>query len=257
MASESSDHILSLLLAVLGQAEESSAVNQLLSILKGERPDEVPVERKVYPNITYLNHHAFGISLQLESSPSSAKGSEQVITAIDLYNHAPKAFETGGPAEASKREKKHEYVSFPIYPIRIGTFISSTTTDVKTSDKAPPPPPTGSLNITRSTSGSEFVQALGEPSRKGGGEGPIGRGPAAWMEWTGTLQSLPTASSSVPDTLSERQHYDPEAQDTFGGMAVQIMVELGGPGARGPRRWEADSAGQSVWKVLTFAVPSP
>ncbi|KAE8244251.1 hypothetical protein A4X13_0g6726 [Tilletia indica] len=259
MASHAPDtgaRILSLLLAVLGQAEDSTAIKYLLSFLQEHRQGEFRITRKVYPDITYLNVHALGISFQLEPSASTTKEAERIVTAIDIYNHAPEAFETGAEI-ASKQQKKSDYGPFPTYPVPLATFRPSAT-----STPSSAPSPSGTLGIDPSTSGTDLVRALGEPSRKGGGEGPIGRGPAAWMEWTGVLQIQPsTASSSPTDAVPSSQlqshieHPGESGRATL-DVPIQIMVELGGPGSRGPRRWEADSAGQSVWKVLTLSTPA-
>ncbi|KAK0526705.1 hypothetical protein OC842_005105 [Tilletia horrida] len=238
------------LVAALGQAEDSAAVQALLATaLQHASPtrDARPT-RKAYPDITYLNLHALGFSLQLEARPSGL-----VVAAIDIYNHN---------ADAYDKRERNEYEPFPAYPLRVSSFRPAAaggsgggggggSSASSASASSSPPKPTGSLEVDHKTSGADFVQAWGEPSRKGGGEGPVGRGPAAWMEWTGHA-----IVAAFPVTAAASGHDSAAHSDATRQTPLQIMVELGGPGARGPRRWEADSAGSSVWKVLTLASPT-
>ncbi|XP_006454648.1 hypothetical protein AGABI2DRAFT_189890 [Agaricus bisporus var. bisporus H97] len=69
------------------------------------------------------------------------------------------------------------------------------------------------------TTGKEFVQALGEPDRKGGGTGPSSGSIDIWCEWT----------------------------------KDGIMVEFGGSQAKGPNVWETGK--DAVWKVVTLFRP--
>ncbi|KAL9936909.1 hypothetical protein V8E36_004144 [Tilletia maclaganii] len=208
--------IFALLTAALGEEEHSAALSALIEALApGADAHEIlrSADRKQYPDVTYLNCLSLGISILLESVQSKPFK----VAGIDIYNHAPEA--------AERKATKASYGPFPAYPIRIMNFEAKQGQAI-------------SLELTPATTGVDFVRAFGEPDRKGGGEGPTGRGPAAWLEWTG-MYAKPTGAAG-----------DGPAQ-----TRISIMVELGGEGARGPRRWEAGNADLSVWKVLTIGIP--
>ncbi|TFK56957.1 hypothetical protein OE88DRAFT_1650484 [Heliocybe sulcata] len=73
------------------------------------------------------------------------------------------------------------------------------------------------LEVTSKITGKEFLECLGEPERKGGG-GRAG-GPGIWCEWS--------------------KH--------------GIMVEFGGPEAKGPNAWETGK--DAVWQCITLFQP--
>ena len=76
------------------------------------------------------------------------------------------------------------------------------------------------LVLTAESNGKDIVSCLGEPSRKGGGSGPLSGSIGIWCEWT----------------------------------KDGIMVEFGGDEARGPQAWETGK--DAKWKTLTIFEPS-
>ncbi|KAK0544579.1 hypothetical protein OC846_005721 [Tilletia horrida] len=205
------------IIAILGHGEDSQALSHLLQVFGTSTLSEAGLERIQYSDILYLNLYKIGISFQLEADSRFS----QVVTAVDIYNHHPKIL--ADEARATKKPRT-TYKPFPALPLPI---VLTPKAGVQTQT---------TLSLNTETNGTDFFKAWGEPDRKGGGTGPIGRGPAAWMEWSLALPPDPSAGRHAP-------------------TPVQIMVELGGEGARGPRVWESDSAGASPWKVITFSLP--
>jgi hypothetical protein len=78
-----------------------------------------------------------------------------------------------------------------------------------------------SMSVSTESTGKDFVAALGEPDRKGGGAGPSSGSINIWCEWT----------------------------------KEGVMVELGGRDARGPQAW--DKGKDAKWKVISFYPPLP
>jgi len=67
--------------------------------------------------------------------------------------------------------------------------------------------------------GKDFVAALGEPDRKGGGSGPSSGSIGIWVEWT----------------------------------RDGLMVEFGGDDSRGPQAWERGK--DALWRVISVFSP--
>ncbi|KZT30697.1 hypothetical protein NEOLEDRAFT_1054022 [Neolentinus lepideus HHB14362 ss-1] len=83
-----------------------------------------------------------------------------------------------------------------------------------TNDKTEP----SALKVTPKTTGKRFIECLGEPDRKGGGVGR-GLGPNIWCEW----------------------------------LKHGIMIEFGGPEAKGPKAWETGK--DALWQCITLFRP--
>jgi hypothetical protein len=150
-------------------------------------------ETKCYSDAVYENYFDVGISLQYAPAigyrpqASNLDRSKLSLQSMDIYNNS-----------AASRREKRSYSSFPLLPMRITTATG------------------GHLDIGGTTSGRDFVDVLGEPPRKGGGEGPSS-GLNIWCEWP--------------------QH--------------GLMVEFG---ATGPQAWEKGK--DAAWKCITIFSPN-
>lgn len=142
---------------------------------------------KSFSDSVYFNYFHLGISLvfepikpykpKLNLTRLELKEEELKLISIDLYNHeanleppnkSNNSNSNSNNNNSRTSSSKPTFSPFPSYPISI-TYPSI---------KEPFLP----LNflITHETTGKDFTQALGEPDRKGGGEGSIG----IWVEWT-------------------------------------------------------------------------
>jgi hypothetical protein len=173
---------------LLGSGPDSAALqNWLQTLIPGVADREIRPEVKAYKTIVYHNYPALGISL--EYIQDSAGG--LALDAIHVYN----------------RHEKHKndvtsFSSYPGMPIVLHAGGSSSP-----------------LEASPSTTAKDFVQALGEPSKKGGGTG-LGSGSInIWCEWN----------------------------------SCGVMVEFGGPESRGHDAW--DRGREAIWKELTLFKP--
>ena len=120
---------------------------------------------------------------------------------IDIYN----SYEDDEPTSASptsqttKSRTTPAFVKYPNLPLTI-TFSHEPK----------------SVSVSTESTGKEFVAALGEPDRKGGGAGPSSGSINIWCEW----------------------------------IKEGIMVKLGGQDVRGPQAW--DKGRDTKWKVISF-----
>ncbi|KAM0787738.1 hypothetical protein ACM66B_003795 [Microbotryomycetes sp. NB124-2] len=149
---------------------------------------------KAYSDVVYLNYHSIGVSVQLQPAqayrpPSSATSLSELdqtmlhVSAIDIYNYQARnkqpQQQTSKPR--STRPPRVEYSAWPSYPLRI-------TCPARQGGDRPT-----TLDITPQTLGQDFVKVLGEPDRKGGGQGSIG----IWAEWTNLGLLVEFASSGL------------------------------------------------------------
>ena len=179
---------------------------------KAAKPDATVPEVKSYPDAVYFNYYALGMSLLFKPvggyRPKTGLQLKElqdrmlVLDGVDLYNNPPPK----AGANAS-RATKSPYTSYPISPITLNL--------VAIEGKERP----ASFEITPETTGKDFVSALGEPDRKGGGAGPSSGSINIWCEWT----------------------------------KDGIMVEFGGEESRGPQAWERGK--DAVWKVVSIFSP--
>ncbi|CAL1695533.1 unnamed protein product [Somion occarium] len=168
-------------------------------------------EVKSYPDAVYLNYFPVGLSFlfkpingykpKLGLKLGELKYEDLVLDGVDLYN-TPKP-KPGAPAS----QTKPSHSKYPVNP-----FILNL---VPIPDKTR----SESLSITPNTTGKEFVEALGEPDRKGGGAGPSSGSIGIWCEWS----------------------------------KDGIMIEFGGEESKGPKAWETGK--DAVWKVITVFPP--
>lgn len=161
--------------------------------LQGLSTKGVVPEIKVYPDAVYYNYFQLGTSILFQPAAGYKPGdlsqldtSKLFLKSIDIYN-----------------ESEVKYATYPSYPLVF------------------PPSSTKTVSITPQTSGKDFVWALGEPDRKGGGNGPMSGSIGIWCEWT----------------------------------KLGLMVELSGEDVRGPQAWEKGK--DATWKTITLFAPTP
>ncbi len=109
---------------------------------------------QAYPDVAYFNYHPIGVSLCCKAKdgeriPDNIDGFQLVVESIDLFNSAPPR-----PNRSNK----------PVFSQILGL----------------PLPLSDTFNLKPSTTGREFVIALGEPTKKGGGTGWLD----VWLEWS-------------------------------------------------------------------------
>lgn len=170
-------------------------------------------EVKAYSDVVYLNYFALGLSLlfvpQGGYKPSSvSKLSELdsenlVLESIDMYNALP--------AKPSKTQPA--FATFAALPV-----VLSLAGDIKNKEGRVITRQANIL-VSADSTGKDFVAALHEPDRKGGGAGPSTGSIGIWCEWT----------------------------------MDGIMVEFGGEEAKGPQAWERGK--DACWRVLTTFQP--
>ena len=168
----------------------------------------VTPEVKTYPDAVYFNYYSLGLSLlfiPIEGyRPQPGVTLQEVFLAldgIDIYNDV---FAVKPDGKTGSRSPA--YSPYPITPIAL-------TVTPETKEGTPRSP---ALSVTRNMTGKEFVAALGEPGRKGGGSGPSSGNIGIWVEWTGD----------------------------------GLMVEFGGDDSRGPQAW--DRGKDAPWRVISI-----
>jgi hypothetical protein len=169
-------------------------------------------EIKSYADAVYFNYHTLGLSLQFVPrdgyKPSSGlkqnelKNDKLSLDSIYLYN------------TCSRESGDSSFSTYPVSPL-----VLKLNPNVKSKDGNLISRPS-TLEVHSDTSGKDFVKALLEPDRKGGGMGPSSGSIGIWCEWS----------------------------------KDGIMVEFGGVEARGPQAWERGK--DAVWKIITIFVSS-
>jgi hypothetical protein len=172
-------------------------------------------EVKAYPDAVYFNYYPLGLSLlfvpikgyrpQSGISLQDLQQAYLVLDGIDIYNDAFVVKPDGGKTSS----RSPAYSPYPVTPIAL-------TVTPETKEGTPRP---SALSVTRNMTGKEFVTALGEPDRKGGGSGPSSGNIGIWVEWTGD----------------------------------GLMVEFGGDDSRGPQAWERGK--DAPWRVISIFSP--
>lgn len=191
------------LLSFLSSLEEVSSSSPAL-------PPAAP-EVKAYSDAVYYNYHAFGLSLLFVPvggfKPQGGVARREdlpeerlILDSIDVYNVAP---------GTGKDVSDTAYAQYPAFPISI-PLVTLPTSAARTKTH---------IDIGPETIGQDFVRAMGEPTRKGGGSGPSAGSIGIWCEWT---------------------------QDG-------VMVEFGGDESRGAQAWETGK--NAAWRVLTVFNP--
>lgn len=127
---------------------------------------------KTYPDATYHNYYALGLSLCFlpSSSPSSSSSvsSALILDSIDIFNPPP-----------TPPKKAPKYAA-PPSPLVFRFAETEVVLPARKAGEKEIRYPRGEvLEVGPGTTGREIVRALGEPSRKGAG-GWIG----VWLEWS-------------------------------------------------------------------------
>ena len=154
-------------------------------------------EHKVFSDSIYLNHHSLGLSLvfapnkgyQIKTGLEWDKVEKGRIRlgSIDVYNHEasiqepPTRKTTAAARPQTSTALKPTFSPFPRYPLLVAYPPVDTPEQFKV------------FSITPETTGKEFSNTLGEPDRKGGGEGSMG----IWCEWTGVGLMVEFASGGL------------------------------------------------------------
>ncbi|ORX36466.1 hypothetical protein BD324DRAFT_628968 [Kockovaella imperatae] len=168
--------------------------DDLVVALGGQSSSSSSADIKSYPDAVYHNHYSHGFSCCF--NPTSTNSPDAVLSQVDIFN----------PPSGSVSRKKASWTGYttPSLPIVLRfptTSLSVPTPDGKPSTITRP----DILEVEKQTTGKDFVACLGEPSRKGGGQGFV----SPWLEW-GDVE-LKSGESSI--------------------AKVGIMVELRDPGA--------------------------
>ena len=207
---------------LLGLHPSSPVLAQHLIPLSTQTP--IP-QIKSYPDAVYFNYFSIGLSL-LFSPENGYKlttglklheldNDKLVLESIYIYNIPPRDAQTTHPRSkgTSSHTAETAYSTYPDFPLALVL-----TADARDKDGTLPRPT--KLNVLADTSGKDFVQALGEPDRKGGGAGPSSGSIGIWCEWS----------------------------------KDGVMVEFGGDEAKGPQAWERGK--DAVWKIMTIFSPT-
>jgi hypothetical protein len=192
----------------LGHSPSSPDLAAYLSTLS---TTQVTPDVKSYPDAVYFNYYSLGLSLlyipingykpRSGLSRQDLQDAHLVLDGIDIYNDLPTVKSDGKTSSRSTA-----YSPYPTTPIAL-----TVTPETKEGTSRP-----SALSVTRDMTGKEFVTALGEPDRKGGGSGPSSGNIGIWVEWT----------------------------------RDGLMVEFGGDDSRGPQAWERGK--DAPWRVISF-----
>ena len=193
---------------LLGHSPCSPDLASYLSTLSS--PVATP-DVKSYPDAVYFNYHSLGLSLlfipikgykpKSGSSPRDLQDAHLVLDGVDIYNDV---FAVRPDSKTGSRSPT--YSPYPVTPIALAVTP-------ETKEGTPRP---SALSVTRNMTGKEFLAALGEPDRKGGGSGPSSGNIGIWVEWT----------------------------------RDGLMVEFGGDDSRGPQAWERGK--DAPWRVISI-----
>ena len=204
---------------LLGLRPSSPHLAHFLSSLANSGSVPVP-DVKSYPDAVYLNYYTLGFSLLFSPLPGykPAVGAtlaqmvdeKLALDSIDVYNIPPRASTNARSSGTSTRIAELVFSSFPLPSLVLDVGGETEDKDGKTQTRP------DHLNVTRDTTGKDFVACLGEPKRKGGGGGPSSGSIGIWCEWS----------------------------------KDGLMVEFGGDEAKGPQAWERGK--DAVWKVITL-----
>ncbi|TFK77239.1 hypothetical protein BDN72DRAFT_34022 [Pluteus cervinus] len=207
MASEAASDQPQSLLGLLPSSPDVASYIAYLSTLVAATTETTP-EVKSYSDAVYLNYFPLGVSFLFKPQKGykpptglkldELKSDSLILDGLDIYN-------IPNTTRASTKSKPVElaFSNHPASPLVLA-WKNLIATDTLT------------LMVRRDTTGKEFVEALGEPDRKGGGGGPTSGSIGIWCEWS--------------------KH--------------GFMVEFGGDEANGPQAWETGK--DAVWKVITL-----
>lgn len=149
----------------LAPADVPSVLSQLFQSLS--EPDV-----KTYPDATYHNYYALGLSLCFLPTASGLE-----VDSIDVFNPSPSPPTSAG-SSSSKKKKASPYTSPSPVVVRFAeTEVVLPPRKAGETEIRYPRPKV--LKLERTMTGREIVRAFGEPTRKGAG-GWVG----VWVEWS-------------------------------------------------------------------------
>ncbi|EMD42160.1 hypothetical protein CERSUDRAFT_147767 [Gelatoporia subvermispora B] len=191
-------------------------LNNLASLATS--PQGTTPEIKSYPDAVYFNYYSLGLSLLFKPinmyrprtnlGRDDLKDADLVLDGIDIYNVPPPK---PGASPEQQGTTRLIYATYPVSPVVL-SLAPGPSADEAT-------PRAAKLEITPNSTGKDFVQAMGEPDRKGGGAGPSSGSIGIWCEWS----------------------------------KDGVMVEFGGDESKGPKAWETGK--DAVWKVISIFPP--
>ena len=207
--------------SLFGLSPTSQRVKDYISTLSSlaNTGNDEKVQVKAYSDAVFVNCYALGCSIEYRPTnnykpPSNAKSIAELQTdnlsldKIDIYNspNDDKPDTTSPPASRKKKSQASTpaFAQYPDLPLVIALSHESK-----------------SISVSKESTGKDFVAALGEPDRKGGGVGPSSGSINIWCEWT----------------------------------KEGVMVEFGGRDATGPQAW--DSGKDANWKIISFFPSQP
>jgi len=155
---------------LLGREITDTAIETALARLAPTT--KVEYEEKTYPDATYRNYYALGLSLCF--LPKSGSQSVLVLDSIDIFNSTPDSA-TPKP-RASKPAPTYAVPPTPLVVHFAETELVLPPRKPGEKEVRVPRPPV--LDIELSTTAREIVRRFGEPTRKGAG-GWVG----VWLEW--------------------------------------------------------------------------
>jgi hypothetical protein len=207
---------------LLGERPSSKRLLDYISSLSTSE-STIP-EVKSYHDAVYFNYYFLGLSLLF--SPKSGykpdtglkredlRDDDLILDSIDIYNVPKPISSLSGGGAKLPRLAELAFSTYPISPLVLSLATQTFPKEGETTTTRP-----SSFDVFPTTSGKDFVAALGEPDRKGGGAGPSSGSIGIWCEWS----------------------------------KDGIMVEFGGDDARGPQAWERGK--DAVWRVITLFTP--
>ncbi|KDQ16726.1 hypothetical protein BOTBODRAFT_97125, partial [Botryobasidium botryosum FD-172 SS1] len=215
--------------SILSQNPSSPTIASFLSSLSPPEKLSPSPEVKAYSDAVYFNYYALGLSLlfvpvggykpQTGTPRESLQDQSLKLESIDVYNVLPSAADDTESTKSRKPLSNSSYTAFSAFPISVSIPRANSSDSPTAAAAATVSDGTPRCDITPESTGKDFVGALGEPKRKGGGQGPAAGSIGIWCEWP-----------------------------NFG-----LMVEFGGNEARGPQAWERGK--DALWTSLTIFQP--
>jgi hypothetical protein len=176
-----------------------STLRRLLNVDDLPQPDI-----KAYSDVVYYNYYSLGVSLCLvaerRGGTKITDGVKLIVDSVDLYNPQSPSVQV-----TSRASSKPTFSVLSALPLSLSA----------------------STPLTTITTGRDFVQTFGEPSKKGGGTGWVD----IWLEWE--------------DSGIQVELRDPKGDEVITEEAKK--KGLGGP-------W--DRAGSWVWGVIKLFSPT-
>ncbi|KAL5535422.1 hypothetical protein ACEPAF_3516 [Sanghuangporus sanghuang] len=185
-------------------------LNQLAHLTSSK---QVPnPEIKSYSDALYMTYYPLGVSLMFVD-----KNGSKSIKGIDAQseNLVLDSIDIYNPEQEEAKEdakpSKGSTVSGQVYAPYPANLVLLLLPGTVNNKPRPP-----ELTITSSSTGKDLLINLGEPDRKGGGAGPSSGSISIWCEWS----------------------------------KDGVMIEFGGPDAKGPHAWERGK--DAKWRVVTL-----